>query len=60
MKRGVAERVDAHRWEALTFEDFTSSRFQRIRPIREFQDAGLLEDDLRPPDVGDAGTPPAG
>jgi nucleoside-diphosphate-sugar epimerase len=47
VERGVAELVDAFRANPFTLEEFESSRFVRIAPIRELQAAGLLDPDLR-------------
>ena len=44
---GAEEMRDAFRSEAVTLEDFSSSRFMRIRRIKELQDEGRLDDDLR-------------
>jgi nucleoside-diphosphate-sugar epimerase len=47
VRRGVQELVDAFRSEGLSYDDFMSSRFQRIRRIRELQDEGRIDADLR-------------
>lgn len=47
VRRGVQELYDAFQSEKLSYEDFMSSRFQRIRRIRELQDEGLIDADLR-------------
>ncbi len=47
VQRGIQEMHAAYRAAGLTIEDFLSSRFQRIRRIRELIDAGELDDDLR-------------
>ncbi|MGO8726800.1 MAG: NAD-dependent epimerase/dehydratase family protein [Streptosporangiaceae bacterium] len=44
---GVAELVGAYARAGLTYDDFTSSRFVRLRRIRELLSAGLLDDMLR-------------
>jgi nucleoside-diphosphate-sugar epimerase len=44
---GAAEMLDAYRRCDLTFEDFTSSRFHRIRRIKELMDEALLDSSLR-------------
>jgi len=45
--RGVEELVSAYRQQALTFQDFTGSRFVRLRRIEELVAAGALEPTLR-------------
>jgi nucleoside-diphosphate-sugar epimerase len=47
VRSGVEELYEAYRNEALTFEDFTGSRYLRIKRVQELQDAGLLDDQLR-------------
>ena len=47
VRAGIDELVAAYREEKLTEELFLSSRFQRIRHIRELQAAGRLDADLR-------------
>jgi nucleoside-diphosphate-sugar epimerase len=47
VRRGAEEMREAFEAEGLTLPDFTSSRFQRIRRVKELQDAGLLDSELR-------------
>jgi nucleoside-diphosphate-sugar epimerase len=47
VQAGVAELVAAYREHGLTYEDFTSSRFTRLRRIKELMAAGLLDESLR-------------
>jgi nucleoside-diphosphate-sugar epimerase len=44
---GAEEMRDAFQSRAVTLDDFTSSRFQRIRRVKELQEEGLLDGDLR-------------
>jgi nucleoside-diphosphate-sugar epimerase len=44
---GVAELVRAYTEHGMTYEDFTSSRFVRLRRIRELLAAGLIDEMLR-------------
>jgi nucleoside-diphosphate-sugar epimerase len=45
---GIAELLAAYTKYDLTYDDFTSSRFVRLRRVRELLDQGLLDDQLRP------------
>lgn len=45
--RGAEEMRDAFLSRAVTLDDFTSSRFMRIRRIKELQGDGLVDDELR-------------
>jgi nucleoside-diphosphate-sugar epimerase len=47
VRDGVEELVRAYTGHGLTYDDFTSSRFVRLRRIRELLSAGLLDDMLR-------------
>ena len=47
VKDGVAELVRAYTVNGLTYGDFTSSRFVRLRRINDLLSAGLLDDMLR-------------
>ena len=47
VREGVEELVAAYAKHGLTYDDFTSSRFVRLRRIRELLSAGLLDDMLR-------------
>jgi nucleoside-diphosphate-sugar epimerase len=44
---GIRELVSAYRACGLTHEDFTSSRYVRLRRIRELLDSGVVDDMLR-------------
>ena len=47
VRDGIAELLAAYTKYALTYDDFTSPRFVRLRRIRELIDQGLLDDLLR-------------
>ena len=47
VREGINELLTAYTKYGLTYEDFTSSRFVRLRRIRELLAAGLLDDMLR-------------
>jgi nucleoside-diphosphate-sugar epimerase len=47
VRRGVEELYDAYTRHGLTFEEFSGPRYLRVKRIRELQDAGDLDDDLR-------------
>jgi nucleoside-diphosphate-sugar epimerase len=47
VRRGVEELYDAFLAQGLTLEDFESSRFLRIKRVRDLQDAGALDARLR-------------
>jgi nucleoside-diphosphate-sugar epimerase len=47
VRRGIEELASAFRRHGLSHEEFMSSRFQRIRRIRELLDAGQIDADLR-------------
>jgi nucleoside-diphosphate-sugar epimerase len=47
VERGVQEALDALRAHELSIEEFTSSRFMRIHHIRELQEQGRIDSDLR-------------
>ncbi len=47
VRRGVQELYDAYTAHGLTLEDFESSRFLRIKHVRELQAAGTIDDGLR-------------
>jgi nucleoside-diphosphate-sugar epimerase len=46
-RRGIEELYAAFRRFGLKLEDFTSGRFLRIRRVKELQEAGELDGDLR-------------
>jgi nucleoside-diphosphate-sugar epimerase len=54
--RGVEQLYDAFLREGLSLDDFTSSRFLRIKHVKELQASGLLDDSLRfaPAELADA------
>jgi nucleoside-diphosphate-sugar epimerase len=45
--RGVQEMYEAYVRNGLTFEEFTGSRYLRIKRVQELQAVGRLSDDLR-------------
>jgi nucleoside-diphosphate-sugar epimerase len=47
VRDGIGELVGAYAKHGMTYDDFTSSRFVRLRRIRELLSAGLLDDMLR-------------
>jgi nucleoside-diphosphate-sugar epimerase len=47
VRRGVEQLSDAYVRNGLTFEEFTGTRYLRINRVRELQDAGRLDDELR-------------
>jgi nucleoside-diphosphate-sugar epimerase len=47
VRRGVEELYDAYVRNGLTFEQFTGTRYLRINRVRELQEAGRLDDQLR-------------
>ncbi|HTW09962.1 MAG TPA: SDR family oxidoreductase [Acidimicrobiales bacterium] len=47
VRQGINELMDAYSLHNLTFADFTSSRFVRLRRVRELLSAGLVDDMLR-------------
>ncbi|MBA2637819.1 MAG: SDR family oxidoreductase [Solirubrobacterales bacterium] len=47
VQRGIDEVFEAYRDAGLTIEDFTSSRFMRIKRVKELIAAGQLDDELR-------------
>ena len=54
---GIDELTNGYSQHGLTYQDFTSSRFVRLRRIRELRSAGLLDEMLRPPGGGQAPAP---
>jgi len=55
VQRGVEQLYDAYARNGLTFEEFTGARYLRIKRVRELQEAGRLDDELRwrvPAEVG--------
>jgi nucleoside-diphosphate-sugar epimerase len=47
VRRGVEQLWDAYVRNGLTFDEFTGSRYLRINRVRELQEAGRLDDELR-------------
>jgi nucleoside-diphosphate-sugar epimerase len=47
VRGGVEELCDAYVRNGLTLEEFTGTRYLRINRVRELQDAGQLDDELR-------------
>jgi nucleoside-diphosphate-sugar epimerase len=47
VRGGVAELHEAYVRHGLTFEEFTGSRYLRIKRVRELQEAGHLDGELR-------------
>jgi nucleoside-diphosphate-sugar epimerase len=47
VRRGVEQLYQAYARHGLTFEEFTGTRYLRINRVRELQDAGRLDDELR-------------
>jgi hypothetical protein len=46
---GIAELLASYTKHGLTYEDFTSSRFVRLRRIKELMAAGEIDEMLRRP-----------
>ena len=47
VRRGVEQLYEAYVRNGLTFEEFTGTRYLRINRVRELQEAGRLDDELR-------------
>jgi nucleoside-diphosphate-sugar epimerase len=47
VRRGVEQLSEAYERNDLSFEQFTGTRYLRINRIRELQESGQLDDDLR-------------
>ena len=47
VRRGVEELHDAYVRNGLTFEEFTGTGYLRINRVRELQEAGRLDEELR-------------
>jgi nucleoside-diphosphate-sugar epimerase len=47
VRRGVEQLHEAYARNGMTFEEFTGTRYLRINRVRELQDAGRLDDELR-------------
>jgi len=50
VRKGVQELYDTYRANGLTLEDFESSRFLRLKHVKELVAAGRIDVDLRPVD----------
>jgi nucleoside-diphosphate-sugar epimerase len=55
VRDGIAELLASYTKYGLTYEDFTGSRFVRLRKIRELMAAGAVDEMLRRPGAGSAG-----
>jgi nucleoside-diphosphate-sugar epimerase len=47
VRRGVEQLYEAYVRNGLTFEEFTGTRYLRINRVRQLQEAGRLDDQLR-------------
>ncbi len=47
VREGIGELIGAYAKYGLTYDDFTSSRFVRLRRIRELLSAGVVDEMLR-------------
>jgi nucleoside-diphosphate-sugar epimerase len=47
VQRGVEELFEAFTRHSITLEDFESSRFLRLKHVRELQEQGMLDEQLR-------------
>jgi nucleoside-diphosphate-sugar epimerase len=47
VRAGAEELYEAYVRNGLTFDEFTGTRYLRIKRVRELQEAGRLDDDLR-------------
>jgi nucleoside-diphosphate-sugar epimerase len=47
VREGIGELAGAYRKHGLSYEDFTSSRYVRLRRIRELRAAGIVDNMLR-------------
>ena len=47
VRRGAEELYDAYVRNGTTFDEFTGTRYLRINRVRELQEAGRLDEDLR-------------
>jgi nucleoside-diphosphate-sugar epimerase len=55
VRDGIDELVGVYSKHGLTYEDFLSSRFVRLRRIRELLSAGIVDEMLRRQAAGQAG-----
>ena len=47
VRRGVEQLHDAYAHHGLTFDEFSGNRYLRINRVRELQEAGRLDEELR-------------
>ena len=47
VRRGIEQLYDAYSRNDLTFDEFVGTRYLRINRVRELQEAGRLDDELR-------------
>jgi nucleoside-diphosphate-sugar epimerase len=47
VRRGVEQLFEAYAHNGLTFDEFSGTRYLRINRVRELQEAGRLDDELR-------------
>jgi hypothetical protein len=47
VRRGVEELRDAYAHHGLSFDEFTGTRYLRIKRVQELQAAGRIDHDLR-------------
>ena len=47
VRRGIEQLYEAYSRNELTFDEFVGTRYLRINRVRELQDAGRLDDELR-------------
>jgi nucleoside-diphosphate-sugar epimerase len=59
VRDGIDELVRAYTEQGMTYDDFTSSRFVRLRRIRDLLSVGLLDDMLRRETTGHLPARPA-
>jgi nucleoside-diphosphate-sugar epimerase len=52
VRDGIGELADAYAEHGMSYDDFTSSRFVRLRRIRDLLSAGVLDEMLRRQDTG--------
>jgi len=60
VRDGIDELVRAYTEHGMTYDDFTSSRYVRLRRINELLSAGLLDDMMRRQADGSVSAPDAG
>ena len=57
VREGIGELLAAYTKYGLSYDDFTSSRYVRLRRVRELMAAGILDETLRRLRTGDLGSP---